>query len=379
MLRRDLYNRRVEDVMSKVEWTVEPLDPLSEALGKMKKFNVKELPVVERGKLKGLLTFRTITRRRKMAISAHVKGFMISPPKVKSTDKIHKVAEWLITRDFSSLPVTHKTDVLGMISRKDIIKILREDEELRNTQVESIMNFAPTTIDTGLGMRKALTLIDLAGDTSAAVVDEEKRFLGTISTKDLVTYLEAPRRRPSKGDFQGEKVHRDRSIDSLTEMPQALLRTDPLSKLMDIMVDQEVDTVYVLDGDELAGSINEVDLLELFMRGPSRGGPLIQVAGIDDVKLMDASELDTVFKKFSSRIEKFTQVSAITIRIRHHHHDTDEDKYTVNVKLTTPTEVISREAYDWDLLVAIGNAFIHIEQQLKKEKSKAQKGSRKHG
>jgi CBS domain-containing protein len=297
---------------------------------------------------------------------------------VKTTDKVHKVAEWLVTRDFASLPVTHKTDVIGMISRKDIIRILREDEELRNTPVESIMNFAPTTIGSGLGMKKALTLIDLAGETSAAVIDEDKKFLGTISTRDLVTYLEAPRKRPSKGDFQGEKVHRDRTIDSLTEMPQVLLRTDPLSKLMDLMVDQKIDTVYVLDGYELAGSVNEVDLLELFMRGPSRGGPLIQVAGIDDVKLMDASELESIIKKFASRIEKFTMVSAITIRIRHHHHETDEDKYTVNVKLTTPTEVISREAYDWDLLVAIGNAFVHIEQQLKKEKSKAQKVTRKH-
>mgnify|MGYP001083225718 FL=1 len=40
----------------------------------------------------------------------------------------------------------------------------------------------------------------------------------------------------------------------------------------------------------------------------------------------------------------------------------------MNVKVVTSNEVIAREAYDWDLLVAIGNAFVHIEQQLKKEK-----------
>jgi ribosome-associated translation inhibitor RaiA len=114
--------------------------------------------------------------------------------------------------------------------------------------------------------------------------------------------------------------------------------------------------------------VNEIDLLEIFLKGPSRGGPLIQIAGIEDVKLMDASELNGILSKFAQKMERFTSVNSVTVRIRHHHHDSDDDKYTANVKVVTPSQVISREAYDWDLLVAIGNAFVHIEQQLKKEK-----------
>ncbi len=368
MLRPDMYNRRVEDIMSKVELTVEPLDPLSEALGKMKKHQVRELPVVERGKLKGLLTFRTLARRRKMAISAHVKSFMISPPKIKPTDKVFKVAERLVTRDFSSLPVTHKTDVMGMISRKDIITILKEDEALRNTSLESVMNFAPTTVHKDVGVKKALNLIDLEGATTAAVLDDEDRFMGCVTTKDLVSFLETPPHRAHKGDFHGEKVQRDRKIESLAVMPATLKRTDPVHKAVEMILTDTNSSIYVLDGDKLAGSVDEVDLLEMFLKGPSRGGPLIQIAGVEDIKLMDASELNAIISKFAQKMERFTSINSVTVRIRHHHHDSDEDKYTVNVKMVTSNEVIAREAYDWDLLVAIGNAFVHIEQQLKKEK-----------
>ncbi len=368
MLRPDMYNRRVEDIMSKVEWSVEPLDPLSEALGKMKKYKVRELPVMENGKLKGLLTFRTLARRRKVAISAHVKSFMISPPKVKTTDKVYKVAERLITRDFASLPVTHKSDVIGMISRRDIIKLLKEDEVLRNSTVESVMNFAPTTVSLGIGMKKALTLIDLSGETSAAVVDDDGKFMGSVTTKDLVTFLESPRNRPHKGDFHGEKSKRDRTIDSITTTPATLSRTDPFYRVIDLMIKNDTPIIYVLDDNELAGSINEVDILEVFLKGPARGGPLIQIAGIDDVKLMDVSELNGLISGYVSKLERFISVSSVTVRIRHHHHDSDDDKYTVNVKLMTSTEVIVREAYDWDLSVAIGTAFDHIEHQVKKEK-----------
>ena len=368
MLRPDMYNKRVEDVMSKVELSVEPLDPLSEALGKMKKYKVRELPVMEKGKLKGLLTFRTLARRRKIAISAHVRSFMISPPKVKTTDKVYKVAERLITRDFASLPVTHKSDVIGMISRRDIITILNEDETLRNSTVESVMNFAPTTVSMGIGMKKALTLIDLSGETSAAVVDDDRKFMGSVTTKDLVTFLESPRNRPHKGDFHGEKSKRDRTIDSITTTPATLSRTDPFYKVIDLMIKNETPIIYVLDDDELAGSINEVDILEVFLKGPTRGGPLIQIAGMDDVKLMDVSELNGIISEYVSKLERFISISSVTVRIRHHHHDSDEDKYTVNVKLMSSTEVIVREAYDWDLSVAIGTDFDHIEHHVKKEK-----------
>ena len=377
MMKQDMYKRRVEEVMTKVEWTVEPTDPLSEALGKMKKHGIKEIPVVQKGKLKGLLTFRTLARRRKMSISSHVKSYMITPPAVKPSDKVHKIAEKLITRDFSSLPVTHKTDVMGIVSRKDIIKLIKEDEELRNAQVESVMNFAPTTLHSNMGVKKALTLMDLAGQTSAAVIDGDNKMVGCVTTNELVAFLETPPHRAHKGDFSGEKVSRDRTLDSLCNMPQTVSRTDPVHKVVDLMLKNKESIIYVLDGDELAGSVDEVDLLEVFMKGPSRGGPLIQIAGVEDVKLMEAAELNSLISKYVMKLEKQTSIRAATVRIRHHHHDSDEDKYTVNVKVTGDNGVIAREAYDWDLLVAIGNAFEHVEQQLKKDKNIKRERSRK--
>ena len=377
MVKPEIYNKRVEEVMSRMKLTVGPRDSLSEALGKMKKNQMREIPVIEKGKLKGLLTFRTLARRRKMPITSHVQNFMISPPRVNPNDRIYKVVERLITRDFSSLPVTHKADVLGMISRMDIIKLLGEDEEVRRMPVESVMNFAPTTIDGSMGIKKALNIIDLSGELGAAVIDGEGRFLGCVTTKELVAYLETPKHRPHTGDFQGEKVRSDRTVESLARMPETLSRSDAIGKAMDIMIGDSVDTIYVMDGNDLVGSLTEVDLLEIFMRGPSRSGPLIQVAGIEDIKLMDASELNSLMEKFIHKIEKFSPITAVTIRIKHHHHDSDEDKYTVIIKLSTRDSIIVREAYDWDLLVAVGEAFSHIEQQIKKDLERARDKVRK--
>ncbi len=370
MLNQEIYSKKVEEIMSEAEWTVEPLDPLSEALGKMKKHNIQELPVVEKGKLKGLLTFRTLARRRKMPISAQVKSFMISPPKVNPKDPIPGIVEQLINRDFTSLPVTHRADLKGIVSRMDIIELMNDERELNSIPVETIMNFAPTTINGKMGVKKALNMMDLTRESYVAIVDDDRNFIGVVTHSDIVSFLEQPPHKMHTGDFHGEKVHRDRSISSLAKMPETLHREADLKEAIDMMMRLKVPAVHIIDEEGLCGSVSEVDVLEVLLRGKQEEGPFIQIAGIDDAKLMDASELKDVILKSMSKIEKIFGVTAVTVRIRHHHHDSDDDKYTINVKLTTPHEVISREFYDWDLKVAIQSAFSNIEKSLIKEMDK---------
>ncbi|MFW3147083.1 MAG: CBS domain-containing protein [Thermoplasmatota archaeon] len=373
MIKQEFHAKRAEELMSKVRHTVEPLDPLTEALGKMKKHDLQELPVVEKGKLKGLLTFRTLARRRKMHISAHVKSFMISPPKVNPKDTLPQIVEKLINRDFTSLPVTYRSSLLGIISRRDIIKGMADDPELSKMNVETIMNFAPTTINGSMGVKKAMNMMDLTRETYTAIVDDAGKFLGVVSHSDIIIFMQLPPHKPHTGDFHGEKVHRDRAISSLASMPRTIARSSNLKEAVDLIVKNDVPVVYIMDGDRLEGSISEVDIMEVLLRRAARRGPLIQVAGIEDAKLMDASEINSLISKSVSKVEKFTKVNSVTVRIRHHHHDTDDDKYTINVKLTTPQTVISREAYDWDLNDAISNAFSLVEKGVKKDIGKKRK------
>lgn len=370
MLSQKFYSIRADELMKEADMTVEPMDPLSEALGKMKKMDIEELPVVEKGKLMGLLTFRTLARRRKMPISAMVKSFMISPPRINPDDELSMIVERLINRDFKSLPVTDRDHLKGVVTRKDIIKAMMEDEEISGIEVDTIMNFAPTTIHGELGIRKALNMMDLTRESYAAVIDENDKFLGVVDHVSMISYMQQPAHKAHTGDFSGEKVHRDQRISSIVKMPRTAGMRSNLKQTLDIMLKDNVPTVYIVDGKDIVGSINEVDILEILLRSPGSSGPLIQIAGIEDAKLMDASEINFLINKFIGKMEKFTTVTAVTVRIRHHHHDRDDDKYTVNVKVTTPKTVISREAFDWDLNIAIGNAFVNIEKTLKKEKSK---------
>jgi len=369
MLNPELYKMKVEDVMTKVEWTVGPNDPISEALGKMKRYNTVEIPVVEGERLKGFIKLRTLAKRRKIPLQTQTRHFMVAPPKVKPKERISQTAEKLISRDYSSLPVTINSLLKGLISRRDIIRGMVADVSLSSMPVESIMNFAPLTVDPTDSVFKALAQMELEGESSAAVVDDRERYLGMVTSTRLATMMELPPKRQHKGSM-GEKVHRNRDVGSMAFMTEGLQRNASVLDAANLLLKLKVPVVYVLDGTELAGSVSEVDVLEVLLRGPARRGPLVQIAGMDDASLMDASEMDDLIRRSLSRIEKISEVKAVTVRVKHHHYSRDEDKFTVNVKVTLPTEVIAREGYDFELGSAIEEAFSAVEKHVRKSHDK---------
>jgi CBS domain-containing protein len=226
-----------------------------------------------------------------------------------------------------------------------------------------------------MGVKKAMNMMDLTREAYVAIVDDEQRFLGIVSHSSILAFMEQPPSKMHKGDFHGEKVHRDQSISSIAEVPKTLSRDSSLKEVIDLMLKLKVPKVFIMEEGKLLGSVSEVDILEILLREGRRTGPFIQVAGIEDAKLMDASDLNTIISGNVSKISKLTTVSAVTVRIRHHHHDRDDDKYTVNVKLSTRNAVYAREAYDWDLKIAMNTAFENIEKTVKKEMGKRRRRS----
>ena len=366
MLSNMVKKIRSEDIMSDVDRTVEPTDTLSEALGKMKKYGVWELPVVKKGRFQGYLTFRTLARRRKLPISAQVKNFMISPPRIRHGERIPTTAKKLITRDFQSLPVVYNKFLKGIVSRKDIIKAIKDDYYLNNTSVEAIMNFAPQSLTEDTGIGQAMHLLELNGERTAPVLDSNGNFAGCVSVSDIAGMIQKPRERPHKGDRGGEKIQRDRIVSSFTRMPETLDRKATIREAVDEMLKLNTSQAFITDGKQLAGIVSEVDILEILLRGTESRGPLIQIAGVDDAKLMDASQLHDLISKLTAKIEKYTKVNSVTVRIKHHHYQSDDTKYTVNVKMTTRHDFIAREEYDYNLDTAITNAFDVIEKKVRK-------------
>lgn len=111
---------KAEQLMTTKIVSVSPGDLIKEAISKMKKFQISQLPVIEDHKLIGLVSESTILEAMLNSKVAHVKEVMQeSPPIVSKTTSIQVVSSLL--RHFPMVIVSEEGRLVGVITKSDLL------------------------------------------------------------------------------------------------------------------------------------------------------------------------------------------------------------------------------------------------------------------
>ncbi len=115
-----------EDIMSGDVITVEPKATVREASQKMRTFGIGTLVVVEGNYPVGIITERDITYRvvaRDLNPSTYVEYVMTTELiTVDTTTPVERIIETMVKHNFRRLPVLEKGKLAGIVSIRDIIR-----------------------------------------------------------------------------------------------------------------------------------------------------------------------------------------------------------------------------------------------------------------
>lgn len=128
----------VSDWMTAKVFTLEPDDYLSDALTLMKEKNIKHLPVVKGGRLKGLISDRNIKEyspSKATSLDIYELHYLLAKTKIKElmTTKVvtpppdtpvEEAAMLMLDKSIGCLPVLEDNSLVGIISDKDIYRAL---------------------------------------------------------------------------------------------------------------------------------------------------------------------------------------------------------------------------------------------------------------
>ena len=153
---------RISDVMTKNPLTVDSETPIFEAKGIMKENNIRRLPVVDKGKLVGIITERMILEASPSpatSLSIHEVHYLISKMKVKdimvrnpitiSPDTTFKDVLLLgQEKRIGSFPVVDKGKLVGITTESDLVRFI--------TRIWGAKEKASTLIIEGVNQRFGL-------------------------------------------------------------------------------------------------------------------------------------------------------------------------------------------------------------------------------
>ena len=117
----------IEDLMRRDPVTITPLDTLAAAQSLMQRIGVRQLPVVDKGALIGMLSDRDLRAHSGYLENTKVDAAMsedliVVGPK----DSAAHAARLLLDRKINAVPVVEKDRLVGIISRSDLLRLLVE-------------------------------------------------------------------------------------------------------------------------------------------------------------------------------------------------------------------------------------------------------------
>lgn len=124
----------VLDLVGAPQETVSPEDTLSRAAELMDLLGTREVAVIERGALVGILTRTDLEPHRGHLEWTRVRAAMTPDPVSVAPDcTIATVAGRLLDGGFNSVAVSADRHLFGMIRRSDLLRVLRDDERSKSS------------------------------------------------------------------------------------------------------------------------------------------------------------------------------------------------------------------------------------------------------
>ena len=113
----------VRELMSFGAHSIEPTHTVAQAAAIINRYGHEGFPVVQRGKLVGVLTRREIDRAMHHQLgNTRIKNLMHKPVSVSPDDSIEKLRAVMIQADLGQVPVVEKGKIIGIVTRTDLIK-----------------------------------------------------------------------------------------------------------------------------------------------------------------------------------------------------------------------------------------------------------------
>jgi CBS domain-containing protein/nucleotide-binding universal stress UspA family protein len=302
--RVSLPSIRVKDAMRREVTSVGPSTSLGRVVELLNEKGIKSIPVIEQGKIVGIITGGDLLARAGMglrlslqrALPAHVfsqyirqltdegktaKDIMTSPVvTIEEDEHVTKAAELMTRNNFKRIPVLNKQgELVGIISRLDLLALIASSGlssglfpaltgESARTAGDIMFRDVPT-VSPDSPLNEVINKILSTPLRRVVVTDEEQRILGIIVDRDLVKAIPHGK----TGRLQNVLSHLAHTplgmLDLTGEASDVMVRdvvsVQPDTSLADVvqtMIDKKIKRIVVADEEKrLVGMISRESIL----------------------------------------------------------------------------------------------------------------------
>ena len=263
---------KVKDVMTKEVIYVSKNDDLRHVIDLMEKHNITKLPVLDDGKIVGIVTdnkiadklgsirSRGIPAARLHASSVMEKDFDVVSPETEVDEILATVGEPGPTM----LPVAVDGTLIGVITKADLLPFVKGEESVATIMTTPVITVRPD--DRVVHARRLM----MENEIARLPVVEDGKVVGIISDKEIAFAFAALKRSFSLGQQQHQL--KMLLVKDVMTTPVITAKEDiSIEEAAKIMMEKEIGCLPIVGGDgKIKGIVTRTDLLH-YLRDHSKG------------------------------------------------------------------------------------------------------------
>jgi CBS domain-containing protein len=255
---------KVGDLMSRELITIDKNRALSDAYRLMEKKNISKIVVTSDGLLCGILTLKDVMRHigsskhgNILPSSLHVSTAMTANPLTIEEDRsIKDAAELMLDQGISSLPVVHGGELVGIITKTDLIRALKSSKvKVRRIMTEDIEFVAPE--DRVVHARRLM----LDKNIGRLLVIDGGRLVGILTEKDAAKALSAFRKTADR--FQHRRIRNLIVGDIMTQNVRTLGDEATVGEAAKMMLDYDFSGIPIVREAQIMGIVTKTDIIRI--------------------------------------------------------------------------------------------------------------------
>ncbi len=245
---------------------------------------------------------------------------MTTAPEVSLVDSLTRIAKLMIGSGVRQLPVIDKGKLVGFVTDEAVIHAV-VGAEWGSSPVESVMTRAPHTLEANRSVGAVLGVMREFGISHVPIM-EKGRLAGLVSVQDILENLYFPPKRMGNMDVAGDRID-TLGVAAKGIMSAPVITVEPKKSLREceqMMHDRDVSCLCVVDGERLIGVVTKLDFLEPISQMETAERRLTIQFGVKDVDISSEQQdfMMTEFDSFTHRFQEAFQLGSLFVYMKSH-------------------------------------------------------------
>lgn len=367
---------RAEDVMTTSFKTISHNETLNRALAVIRRADIHNIVVLKDGKYDGFFGYKQLIKLHETQPElTKVTPYVFRPPAVARDTSLVDIAAAMYKTNYKILPVMEKGRLVGLVSERDVLDVLVNIGELKGRKAEEFMTPNPLTLTEKDVLGRAVQIMR-EQNISRIPVTKEGRLSGVLESVDVIQELTASidfatAQDKADGSMASPSYMPD-PVPSRRVAVSSLMKTrlvtagpeEPLADKFREMKKLGMSTVMVVDDGKVIGIITPKDIIEHVAKLAPRTGIVVALSGLEDEASIDEFQAGQIHRMVGETVQKLASLRPVqdfSMHFKAYRKQGPAVKYSLRCKALVGGTLYTVRDFGWDLIAVTNDILEKLE------------------